>query len=179
VCTPAWAGCGRTGPAVRGGDAARPSIRSGAAVERLRQVIGDDSVSAVDRAYAHRLLAVVSRESGDQAAAADHLEQAWRWAVEQGGSASDLAVHCLLERAVTRLTADPREATRLVGVVREHRPAERFADVGVVYDTAALLIDLRSRLGDAEVDQILAATVGQPLPNSLTWGYLETEPGVA
>jgi predicted ATPase/class 3 adenylate cyclase len=157
----------------------RLDSRPGAAAERLRQVIGDDSVSAVDRAYAHRLLAVVSRESGDQAAAADHLEQAWRWVVEQGGSASDLAVHCLLERAVTRLAADPREATRLVGVVREHRTAERFADFGVVYDTAALLIDLRSRLGDAEVARILAATVGQPLPNSLTWGYLETEPGVA
>lgn len=138
-------------------------------MRRLLSVIEDATTSAADRAYGHRLAAVMLREIGDLDDAARHLEEAWRYTAMQGLPAVELAINCLLERATQVADADPTEAVRLIGLVRNWRPVARVVDYGVVYDMTAMLDGLRDRLGSEVVDAILAEASSQPLPDRPDW----------
>jgi predicted ATPase/class 3 adenylate cyclase len=145
---------------------------SGAA-ERLSAVVDEaaDDLDAISVSRACWLLAVITGEEGNPQRARALLDRAWEAAAGQTAEHLDLVLECLLERAVQLSGTSPGESVRLIGLVNEHRRDFILVD-GVQYDTDALLSDLRERLGDGEVDRILASTVGQPLPDSPTWGYL-------
>jgi len=131
----------------------------------LRRWEEDEPVRAAQVQY---LLAVLARESGDRSAAADHLRQAWSRVAGWDARCLVVILECMLERAIHLTKTDPAEATRLIGLVHAHRGNFIFLH-GVDYDTDGMLADLRSTLGDEEVDRILTLAATQPLPDSPVW----------
>jgi tetratricopeptide (TPR) repeat protein len=72
---------------------------------------------------------------------------------------------CIVERAIEAASDDPERAAHLLGHVQAHR--KRFVlPMGVFDEIEPLLATLRSQLGEQSLEQILASSATEGLPQS-------------